>query len=74
MSYKYKDEPIVELSGKTKEELYKEIEELEIKIYGHILPKTPPEELLNRKRPQAMYSVERRCFVCLDTGEKRNDI
>ena len=68
MTYEYRDEPTVKLTGRSPEELEKKIEELEIKNYGRILSKSFNPNKKNKRRK--IYSVKDKCFVYKDTGEK----
>lgn len=67
MGYEYKDEQIPEPSGLSPEELKKQIKELEIKNYGHVLPKALGE--LKKPKRKTIYSVKKKCFVYKDTRE-----
>lgn len=66
MEIKYHDEPIVGYPTISREELERQIEELEIKNYGHVLPKT----VTRKSKRKTIYSVKKKCLVYKDTGEK----
>lgn len=55
MEIKYHDEPIVVPTTVSREELQKQIEELEIKNYGHI--RVP------QKKIKKLYSAKKRGFI-----------
>lgn len=66
MAIRYYDEPIVGRSKIPMAELQRQIQELEIKNYGHVLPKT----VAKRQKRKAIYSMKKKCLVYKDTGEK----
>lgn len=55
MGYFYRDEPIVVPTTVSREELQKQIEELEIKNYGHV--RAP------QKKVKKFYSTKKREFI-----------
>ena len=66
MAIRYYDEPIVGRSKVPMAELQRQIQELEIKNYGHVLPKT----VAKRQKRKTIYSMKKKCLVYKDTGEK----
>ena len=63
MKYEYRDEPTVELSGRTLEEIENVIEKLEMKNYGHLLSKSFPEK-------KHQKTIKLKCHTKLDIKNK----
>lgn len=55
MAIRYYDEPIVGRSKVPMAELQRQIQELEIKNYGHVLPKT----VAKRQKRKTIYSMKK---------------
>jgi len=69
MEIKYYDEPIIGRSKIPVKELDRKIEKLEIKNYGHVLPKSVS-KVSKKARRKTIYSLKKKCLVYKDTGEK----